>query len=42
MLVAVAKPTALIPMFYIWPLILSAYFLQRREALLTYLLVVGG
>jgi diguanylate cyclase (GGDEF)-like protein len=41
-LVAVAKPIALIPLFYIWPLITSAYFLQRREVVLNYLVVIVG
>jgi diguanylate cyclase (GGDEF)-like protein len=41
-LVAVARPIALIPIFYIWPLALSAYFLQRREVVLNYLLVALG
>jgi diguanylate cyclase (GGDEF)-like protein len=38
-LVAVAKPIALIPMFYIWPLVLSAYFLQRRQAAAMFALI---
>jgi diguanylate cyclase (GGDEF)-like protein len=37
-LVAVAKPVALIPMFYIWPLVLAAYFLQRREIIAMFVL----
>src|SRR4051794_11631495 len=41
-LVAIAKPLALIPIFYIWPLLLSGYFLQRREVLLNYALVGVG
>jgi diguanylate cyclase (GGDEF)-like protein len=32
-------PLALTPMFYIWPLMTAAYFLQRRELLFTYLTV---
>jgi diguanylate cyclase (GGDEF)-like protein len=41
-LVAVAKPIALIPIFYIWPLVLAAYFLQRREVIVTFVLVAVG
>jgi diguanylate cyclase (GGDEF)-like protein len=41
-LVAVAKPTALIPMFYIWPMVLSAYFLRRREVLGMFVLTAVG
>jgi diguanylate cyclase (GGDEF)-like protein len=41
-LVAVAKPIALIPMFYIWPVVLSAYFLQRRQAGAMLALTAGG
>jgi diguanylate cyclase (GGDEF)-like protein len=41
-LVAVAKPIALIPMFYIWPVVLSAYFLQRRQAAAMFALTAGG
>jgi diguanylate cyclase (GGDEF)-like protein len=32
-------PLALTPMFYVWPLITAAYFLQRRDVLVTYLVV---
>lgn len=39
-LVAVAKPLALIPVFYIWPVALSAYFLQRRHVVLNFLVMV--
>jgi diguanylate cyclase (GGDEF)-like protein len=35
-------PLALTPMFYIWPLMTAAYFLQRRELALTYLTVCGS
>ncbi|HEU4976572.1 MAG TPA: GGDEF domain-containing protein [Baekduia sp.] len=38
-LVAVAEPIALIPIFYVWPCVLAAYFLQRREVALTFVLV---
>lgn len=41
-LVAVAKPIALIPIFYIWPVVLAAYFLQRREVALILALVAAG
>jgi len=41
-LVAVAKPIALIPLFYIWPIVISAYHLQRREVILNYLFVLVG
>jgi diguanylate cyclase (GGDEF)-like protein len=41
-LVAIAKPIALIPIFYIWPFALSAYFLQRRDVVLNYVLVLVG
>jgi diguanylate cyclase (GGDEF)-like protein len=41
-LVAVAKPTALIPMFYIWPMVVSAYFLQRREIAGIFVLTAAG
>lgn len=35
-------PLALTPMFYAWPLLTSAAFLRRREALLTYLVAIGS
>lgn len=35
-------PLALTPMFYVWPLLMAGSFLRRREALLTYLIVVGS
>ena len=35
----VDPPLALTPMFYVWPLMSAAYFLRRREALLTYAFV---
>jgi diguanylate cyclase (GGDEF)-like protein len=35
-------PLALTPMFYIWPLMTAAYFLRRREALLTYVAVCSS
>jgi diguanylate cyclase (GGDEF)-like protein len=41
-LVAVAKPIALIPMFYIWPVVVSAYFLRRRDVLAMFLLTATG
>ncbi|MCW3001545.1 MAG: uncharacterized protein JWQ20_843 [Conexibacter sp.] len=41
-LVAVAKPIALIPMFYIWPVVVAAYFLHRREILAIILLTAVG
>jgi diguanylate cyclase (GGDEF)-like protein len=41
-LVAVAKPIALIPIFYIWPIVLSAYFLQRRQAAAMFALIAIG
>jgi diguanylate cyclase (GGDEF)-like protein len=41
-LVAVARPIALIPMFYIWPIVLSAYFLQRRQGLGMFVLTAAG
>jgi diguanylate cyclase (GGDEF)-like protein len=41
-LVAVARPIALIPMFYIWPQTVSAYFLQRREVVGMLLLTAAG
>ncbi|MDX6727666.1 MAG: hypothetical protein QOK49_2471 [Baekduia sp.] len=41
-LVAVARPIALIPMFYIWPQTVSAYFLQRREVVGMFLLTAAG
>jgi diguanylate cyclase (GGDEF)-like protein len=41
-LVAVAKPLALVPMFYIWPVVLSAYFLQRRQVAAMFALVAIG
>jgi diguanylate cyclase (GGDEF)-like protein len=41
-LVAVAKPIALIPMFYVWPVVLSAYFLQRRQAAAMFALIAIG
>jgi diguanylate cyclase (GGDEF)-like protein len=41
-LVAVARPIALTPMFYIWPIVLSAYFLQRRQALGMFALTAAG
>jgi diguanylate cyclase (GGDEF)-like protein len=41
-LVAVARPTALIPIFYIWPIVLSAYFLQRRQAVGMFVLTAAG
>jgi diguanylate cyclase (GGDEF)-like protein len=40
--VAVAEPIALIPIFYIWPLVLSAYFLQRREVAVNFAFVAAG
>jgi diguanylate cyclase (GGDEF)-like protein len=39
-LVAVAKPLALIPVFYIWPVALAAYFLQRRHVVANFLVMV--
>jgi diguanylate cyclase (GGDEF)-like protein len=33
-------PLALTPMFYAWPMLISGSFLRRREALLTYLVVI--
>ncbi len=41
-MVAVSKPIALIPLFYIWPIVTAAYFLQRREVLANYVLVLVG
>jgi diguanylate cyclase (GGDEF)-like protein len=35
-------PLALTPMFYIWPLMTAAYFLQTREVMLTYLVVCAS
>jgi len=35
-------PLALTPMFYVWPLMTAAYFLQRRELLFTYLAVCAS
>jgi diguanylate cyclase (GGDEF)-like protein len=41
-LVAVAKPIALIPMFYIWPVVVAAYFLHRRDVLAMFALTAVG
>jgi diguanylate cyclase (GGDEF)-like protein len=41
-LVAVAKPIALIPMFYIWPVVVAAYFLRRRDVLAIFLLTAAS
>ena len=38
----VDPPLALTPMFYVWPLMTGAYFLRRRESLLTYACVCGS
>lgn len=35
-------PLALTPMFYAWPMLLAGWFLRRREALLTHLVVIGS
>jgi diguanylate cyclase (GGDEF)-like protein len=35
-------PLALTPMYYVWPLMAAAYFLQRREVALTYATVCGS
>lgn len=35
-------PLALTPMFYVWPLMTAAYFLRRREALVTYGVTCGS
>jgi Diguanylate cyclase, GGDEF domain len=35
-------PRALTPMYYVWPLLTAAYFLQRREVLCTYAVVCGS
>jgi diguanylate cyclase (GGDEF)-like protein len=39
---ALDPPLALTPMFYAWPMLISGSFLRRREALLTYLVVIGS
>jgi diguanylate cyclase (GGDEF)-like protein len=41
-LVAACRPMALVPIFYVWPLVLTAYSCQRREVLLNYLAVLVG
>jgi diguanylate cyclase (GGDEF)-like protein len=35
-------PLSLTPMYYVWPLMTAAYFLQRREVLATYGVVCGS
>ena len=35
-------PLALTPMFYVWPLMIAAYFLQRREIVVTYAMVCAS
>ncbi|MBI5104203.1 MAG: GGDEF domain-containing protein [Solirubrobacterales bacterium] len=40
--VAVAEPVALVPFFYLWPMLVGAYFLQRRELLLNYLFLAAS
>ena len=39
---ALDPPLALTPMYYVWPLMTSAYFLRRRDTVLTYLAVCAS
>jgi diguanylate cyclase (GGDEF)-like protein len=39
---ALDPPLALTPMYYVWPLMTAAYFLRRRELLVTYLVVCAS